>query len=246
MKDLSVVIITLNAERYIENCIISALMISDDIIILDSGSTDQTESIIKKYPVKFIYTEWKGYGNTKNYGNSLAKNDWILSLDSDEEISEDLQKAITDLPENPPVPAFKLMRLNNYCGQWIKHGAWHPEYRVRLFNRKFAEWNRSDVHEDMILKSGQKPGIIKQAILHYSMSSLEEHKAKTDKYAKLWAKSKNGNVNPLKLFLSPVFKFIKDYVLRQGFLDGKNGFIIARENARYTWLKYKLLKEKSK
>lgn len=245
MFKLSVVIITFNEEDIIEECILAAQKVADEVVIIDSFSTDNTKAICEKLDANFIEQKWLGYGAQKNFGAQKAKNEWILSLDADEILSEEFIGNFKFAKANNTQEIFKICRLNKYCGQWIKHGRWYPEWRNRLYHRDFAEWNLDLVHEDLHPKENISKSFtyhkLKGDVLHYSMSSKEEHLEKIEKYASLSAqklKDANKKASFVKRFLSPLSKFITDYFFRLGLLDGKLGFQIAKLNAYETFLKY--------
>ncbi|HEY8400668.1 MAG TPA: glycosyltransferase family 2 protein [Cytophagaceae bacterium] len=243
---LTTVIITFNEAENIERCLKSVLPISDEVIVIDSYSRDNTVAICRKYNVKVVQRKWEGYSATKNYGSSIASNDWILSVDADEVVSPSLALAISNILKAPDYKVYKLLRVNNYCGKWIKYGGWHNEFRKRLYNRNYVRWNDNEVHEDVLVKDNLPVGTIKEPLLHYSYKTISEHRIKTEKYAAMSAREmfrKGKKPSPVKLYLSPVFKFVKDFIFRLGFIDGYYGYIIAKENAIYTNLKYTKLKE---
>ncbi|MGB0368155.1 MAG: glycosyltransferase family 2 protein [Flavobacteriales bacterium] len=238
MRKLSAVIITFNEARNIKRCIESLQEVADEIVVVDSFSTDATPSICKGLNVQFHQREWKGYSKQKNYGNGLASNDWILSIDADEALSDELKNAIAkikaDKHEN-----YSFNRLTNYCGKWIKHSGWYPDTKVRLFNRVNSDWN-GDVHETLSVdaKSVKK---LKGDLLHYSYTTVSDHVRRTDGYSTLGAQElfdKNKKSSVLNLLFNPWLKFHKLYFLKLGFLDGMAGFTIALITAYGTFLKY--------
>lgn len=246
MSKVSVVIITFNEENIIEKCILAAQKVADEVIIVDSFSTDNTKKICLKLQTKFIEQKWLGYSAQKNFGVSKAENNWILSLDADEILSDDFVQNFNQLQNLEENTVYQICRLNHYCGQWIKHGRWYPEWRNRLYNKNFAQWNGDLVHEDLELLKETKAKVfkIKGDVFHYSMKSKTEHLEKIEIYATLSAqklKQKDKKASFVKRYLSPISKFIIDYFFRAGFLDGKLGFQIAKLNAYETFLKYKKL-----
>ncbi len=241
---LSTVIITYNEEANIERCIRSVQSFCIDVVVIDSFSTDRTKEICLDLGVLFMQKEWKGYSNAKNKGNEAAVGDWILSLDADEEITSELAKEIIKASKQKDFDAYYIPRLTQYCGKWIKHGGWYPEKHIRLFRKSKAEWNSDEVHEDLIVSG--KTGSLKKNMLHYSMNTVEEHLEKVEKYSTLAAqKMKRKGKKPgfVKLKLAPPFKFFRDYILRLGFLDGVEGFRIAKICSHEVYLKYAKLKE---
>ncbi len=245
MISVSIVIITLNEERNIERCLESVKDISDDIIVVDSHSADRTKEICGKYNVKFVEYEWKGYSETKNYGNSIAKYDWILSIDADESISGKLKNSLLNIDLNSGFDGFYINRINNYCGKWIKHSGWYPDRKIRLWNKNKGKWE-GEVHEKIVFEKQTKTGCLKGNILHYSYYTIEEHLKRIEKYSDMSAREyykKGIESNILKIYIFPGFKFILNYFLRLGFLDGYYGFIICKLTAYATYLKYYKLRK---
>lgn len=239
MNKISAVIITLNEERNIERCLLSLQNVADEIIIIDSGSTDKTKEIVEKFNVKFIVQKWLGYGATKNFGHEQASHEYILSIDADEVLSEELKASILK-EKNNLTQAYSCNRLTNYCGKWIKHSGWYPDVKVRLFPKSIVKWNNSEVHEELDLSKVQIKHI-KGDLLHYSYYSIIQHVEKSVHYGKLAGKNlydKGKRVNFMKIVFSPYFRFIKDYFLRLGFLDGAQGFFIAITAAYSIFIKY--------
>ncbi len=241
MVPISVVIITFNEEKNIERCLLSVKSIADEILVLDSYSKDATAEICARHGVNFIQREWEGYSASKNYANQLAAHDWIFSLDADEAMSSDLQKTIQDLKMQDQLFTMSFNRLTNYCGTWIKHSGWYPDKKIRLFNRKTAQW-QGTLHEDLQL-SGEV--VVKHSdlnILHYSYYTLEDHLNQIEKYTSIAAKDLyNRGKRPAsyKMYLNAWAKFISHYFIHLGFLDGWAGIKIAWYSAYATFVKYK-------
>ena len=244
--DISVVIITRNEAHIIANTLQSLQKISNDIVIVDSGSTDETVAISKQYQATVIETVWGGYGVNKNMGIHAAKHDWILSLDADEAIDEALQQSLLQLDAVNDKTVFDLRFKNFFCGKWIRFGEWGFDRHIRLFNRKQVTWNNAAVHENLLFPEGVTLVKLKGNVLHYTVQNRQEYDAKTDHYARMNAKKYfDAGKKPVsfKKYLSPLFAFLQHYIFRLGFLDGREGFIIAKTTARYTFLKYKYLNE---
>jgi len=247
MPQLSVVIITFNEEKNIARCLDSVKEIADDIVVVDSFSTDKTQLICEKYGVNFIQHEWEGYSASKNFANAQAKFDWVLSLDADEALSEELKKSILKAKEGNVPLTYKFNRLTNYCGKWIKHCGWYPDTKTRVFSRKFIHWEGT-IHEQLS-ETNYLPIFLKGDCLHYSYRTVEEHILQTEKFTTLSAKDlydKGNKANFIKLYLSPVAKFIKSYVFQLGILDGYYGFLICKISAYSNYLKYSKLKQLNK
>lgn len=244
--NISVVIITKNEAHIIANTLQSLQAITDDIVIVDSGSTDDTVSICKKYNARVIETDWQGYGINKNKGIAAAQHDWILSLDADEAIDDELKQSLLEQGLTNDNEVFNIRFKNFFCNKWIRFGEWGFDWHIRLFNRKNVQWNNVAVHENLIFPAGVKVTKLKGNILHYTVQNRKEYDAKTDLYARMNARKyveMGKRPNVFKQYLSPVFAFIQHYIFRLGFLDGAEGFIIAKTTARYTFLKYRYLKE---
>lgn len=243
MSKISVVIITFNAENTLSKVLAQAKKLTDEIVVVDSFSTDKTEEIAKKFEGNFYKKKWEGYGLQKNYANNLANNNWVLSIDADEILSNELIAEVKTLNLNDENTVYNIPFKNNYCGKIIKHGRWKSEHHVRLFNKKTVSWNTNQVHEGLNL-SGIKIINLKNPIFHFSMQSKEQHIAKAKKYAEMGASRmyKQGKkATFIKQYINPVFRFINDYIFRLGFLDGKLGFQLAYIISKETYWKYNKL-----
>ena len=239
---ISVVIITRNEEKRIADCLRSVVGCADEVIVLDSFSEDQTVSIAESMGAKVVQQAFAGYGASKNTANELATGDYILSLDADERLDEELRSEIQKIKvSDEPVPAYRLNRLSNYCGQWIRHGGWSTDKKVRFWKKGVGHWNLSEVHEQLILQTGIVPQDLQGNILHYSYATVEEHYRKVEKYAEKGAmeiRRSGKKPGSWKKYVSPAARWFRDYILRKGFLDGKAGWQIARLTAYEVWLKY--------
>ena len=245
MPQLSVVIITFNEEKNIERCLLSVQGIADDIVVLDSFSSDQTETICKKYKVNFISRKWEGYSPSKNFANAQAKHDWILSLDADEALSDELKKSILELKAKQELGTAAFNRVTNYCGSWIKHGGWYPDTKIRLFDRRITQWT-GIIHEELSFSKQVNIQHLKGDCLHYSYYTIEQHYQQAEKFTTIAAKDlfeQNKKASGVKLYISPVVKFFRDYIFKLGFMDGAAGFTVARISAYATYLKYKKLND---
>jgi len=241
---LSAIIITLNEEKNIERCLNSLKNIADEIIVLDSFSKDNTKEICKKFNVKFIQRKWEGYSKTKNFANSLATNNFILSIDADEEISEELKSSIFLISEENSSIVYSFNRLTNYCGKWIKHCGWYPDKKIRIFYKKNTIW-KGEIHEELQFKNPVTEIHLAGNCNHYSYYSIAEHYKQAEKYSTLLAKeliNENEKIFLYKLIISPILRFIRDYFFRLGFMDGYYGFTICKISAYATYLKYKKAK----
>lgn len=247
MIKLSGVIITFNEERNIETCLQSLALVVDDIVVVDSFSTDNTKAICEKYKVTFIEQKFLGYIEQKNFALNQAKYDYVVSLDGDEALSERLQQSIIKLKNNWEFDGYYANRFNNFCGQWIKHADWYPNKKLRVFDRRKAQWKGNKVHETVKMNTpSASVGQLKGDILHYTYQSYSEFNLKTEHFSNLSAQAyfELGKKAPMwKIIFNPTWAFFKAYVLRLGFLDGLNGFIICVQTANITFLKYTKLRE---
>jgi len=228
---LSVVIITKNEEQIIKKAVDSALFASE-VLVLDSGSNDKTCQIAMDSGARVEYQEWLGYGMQKNKAIDLASNDWVMVLDSDEVITQELREEITSKIGNLQFDGFYVPRLNNFFGKNIRFGGLYPDYSIRLFNKKKGRFNDAKVHESVIVHG--KVGKLKNHMTHQAYSNIDEFINKQKKYAALSIKENSM----LKAFASPLWVFTKMYFIRLGFLDGWRGVVIAYVYAKYTFWKY--------
>ena len=243
---LSVVIITKNEAHIIGKTLQSLQGITSNFVIVDSGSTDNTIEICKTFGANIIETTWDGYGQNKNKGIDAAKYNWILNLDADEAIDDKLKAAIIQLKLEDENTVYNFKFKNFFCNKWIRHGEWAGDKHIRLFNRNKIKWNNAAVHESLTLSSETKVVMLPGNILHYTTQNIDEYIKKTVAYAKLNATKyhlQGKQASFFKLRLAPGLTFFQHYILRLGFLDGWEGFLIAKTTAWYTFLKYSFLKE---
>jgi (heptosyl)LPS beta-1,4-glucosyltransferase len=248
-KKISVCIICKDEETNIERCL-KSIKWADEIIIVDSGSRDATLEIAKKYTDKiFIRSDWPGFGKQKQRAEKLASHDWILAIDSDEEVTPELHQEILDVLSNADEnTVFMVNRLTNLCGQFIYHSGWHPDYINRLYNRKNFGYNDQLVHESISCQ-GAHSVKLKHKLFHYQYDDLHRYISKRNSYAEIGACEKflkNKKTSLSQAVLSALFSFIRHYFLRAGFLDGKLGFVISVIQMQYTFNKYLFLKYKKK
>ena len=249
MIKLSAVIITFNEEEHLENCLSSIVDIADEIIVIDSFSTDRTPEICKKFNVTFIQQKFLGYIEQKNFALSKAKFNHILSLDGDEVLSDELRSSILQTKFNWEFEGYYCNRLNNYCGQWIRHSDWYPDKKLRLFKKGSGEWKGINPHDTFTLKKGLKAGKLKGNLLHWIYRDYIEHNLKVEKFSTIAAQAyfDLGLKSSIwKIVYRPIWAFFKAYFLRLGFLDGLNGFVICVQTYNITFLKYIKLWELSK
>jgi glycosyltransferase involved in cell wall biosynthesis len=246
---LSIVIITLNEEKNIGRCIDSLIPVADEFIIADSFSTDNTVTLIRNKGLEVIQREWQGYSATKNHANTLATGDFILSIDADEALSPELARAIQEFKINPTADVCHVNRLTNYCGQWIRHGGWYPEFKARIFRRGMAEW-RGTIHEDLVLIGQYKATMLTGDLYHYSYPTVDSHLKKVFTYARLAAERDLSSGKRYTLLgnglLKPWFMFVRKYFFSLGLLDGYYGFVIAVISALERFLRFVYFKEITK
>ncbi len=241
MPKLSVVIITFNEERNIGRCLKSVKHIADEIVVVDSFSTDKTRAICKSYGVKFIEHPFEGHIRQKNFAISQATYPHQLSLDADEALSGELKAEIARVKENWQQDGYRMNRLSNYCGKWIKHSGWYPDTKLRLYDSHKGNWIGMDPHDKYQSGQGSSIGKLKGDILHYTYYTVEEHILQANKFSTIAANElvlMGKRIYFFKLFLNPIAKFIRNYFLHLGFLDGFYGFLICRITANETFLKY--------
>ncbi|MGI6718856.1 MAG: glycosyltransferase family 2 protein [Bacteroidales bacterium] len=247
---ISAVIITFNEEKNIERCIKSLLLFADEIIVVDSFSTDKTEEICRSFPqVKFYQNKWLGYSEQKNYANSLASFDNVFSIDADEEVSEKLKDSICYLKKQYESleilnTVFSVNRLTNYCGKWIHHSGWYPDKKIRFFPKNI-KW-KGDIHEILELPPDIKVIKLKGDLNHYTVYNTVDHLKQLDKFTTIASKelfNKGKKVNYFDISIRPQWRFFRDYLLKLGFLDGYAGYQICKISSFATFLKYAKLKE---
>ena len=245
-NEYSATVITFNEEHNIARCIESLLPVCKDIVILDSYSTDNTKAICEQYPVRFEQQAFEGHIQQKNAAIALAKNDRIISLDADEALSKELQASILRLKTNWECSGYLAQRFNNYCGQWIQFSGWNPDRKLRVFDRRKAQWGGINPHDTIQLGKTSKKKIIEGAILHWVHTSYEQHSLKVHKFSTIAAREYYdlGRTSTiLDVMLKPSWTFFKGYILRLGILDGFNGFVICTFSSYTTFLKYLKLRQ---
>ncbi len=242
MPKLSVVIITFNEEKNIGRCLDSVQDIADDIVVVDSFSTDKTEEICIAKGARFIQHKFNGHIEQKNWAVTQAAFPHVLSIDADEALDATLKKSILEIKNNWLNDGYYMNRLTNYCGKWIYHCGWYPDRKLRLWDSGKGKWGGINPHDKYELTAGDgKTGRLNGNILHYSYYSIEGHIQQTEKFstisaAALFASGKKTNW--LQINLSPIVKFIKSYFFQLGILDGYYGFRICKISAHAVYLKY--------
>jgi glycosyltransferase involved in cell wall biosynthesis len=245
---ISAVIITYNEESNIRRCLEALTTLVDEIIVVDSFSTDATPEICGQMNVRFFSQPWEGYSAAKNFGNAQSQYEYILSVDADEVVSEELFRSILSIKYSLK-GAYKFNRLTNYAGKWVHHCGWYPDAKIRLFPRSKAKWKGDFVHETLWIDESLTVSHLKGDLLHYSYHSKADHEKRIEKYStlhaeKMFAEGKKGGM--FSMIFSPLAKFFRNYFLQLGFLDGCTGFTVCRLSAKAVFLKYKKLNEKYK
>lgn len=247
MQALSAVIITYNEERNIARCIESLLPVADEIVVVDSYSTDKTEQICKSYnKVRFMQHPFEGHIQQKNYAMKQAANELVLSLDADEALTPELTQSIRQALENPLADGYKFNRLTYYCGHWVRHCGWYPDTKLRMARKSNAEWRGENPHDRLELIHESNIAKLKGDLLHYSYYTAEQHYRQIEYFgtiASQHAFRSGKRTNKLMILVKSGFQFIKTFVLKLGFLDGKTGWLIARRSAFATFVKYSKLLE---
>jgi len=245
MQKLSVVIITLNEEKKLGACLASLQGVADEIVVVDSFSTDKTEEISREYGARFVQHPFTGYIDQKNFAMAQAGNDHVLSLDADEVLSPELRKSILEVKENWTHDGYSLNRLTNYCGAWVRHCGWYPDVKLRMADRRTASWTGIKIHEKMEMKAGEAVRHLKGDLLHFSYDSIQGHLHQINHFTdltshELYIQGRKAGI--LKIVLSLPVRFCRDYFLKLGILDGYTGFLICSLSAWATMLKYAKLK----
>lgn len=246
MTPLSVVIITFNEEKNIERCICSVRDIADEIIVLDSLSSDRTKDICLKYNVIFHEQPFLGYVEQKKRALELASYPHVLSLDADEALSDELKASVLEIKNNWQHDGYCFSRLTNYCGSWIYHCGWFPDRKLRLFDKRKGAWTGDSIHERFKLYDGSAPVYIPGNLHHYSYYSIDQHVDQIMKFTAIMAQvqyRKNKYPGFLKLVASPTWCFIRQYFVRLGFLDGFHGLVVCSLSACSSFIKYSKTRE---
>lgn len=244
MRPLSVVIITFNEERNIGRCLASVKGIADDIVVLDSFSTDRTGAIVREHGARFVQHAFDGHIAQKNRAITHAAHPFVLSLDADEALDDRLRESVRGA-KSGDADGYTMNRLTNYCGSWIRHGGWYPDRKLRLWDSRLGAWTGTDPHDRYEMRKGARIEHLGGDILHYSYYTIADHLKQVDYFTTIAAKAhaaKGARAGFIKRWLSPMAKFLGSYVLQLGFLDGKHGFTIARISAYATRLKYTKLR----
>ncbi len=243
---LSAVIVTRDAERVLAACL-NSLVFAEEILVVDSGSTDATIEIAQRHGARIIQQNWLGYGPQKRFAVAKACNDWVLCIDADERISLELRASIERELAAPRFYAYEFSRRNRFLGRWLKHGEGYPDWSLRLFHRKHANWSDDPIHEKVVTDG--PVGRLGGDLLHESENGLADYLAKQNRYTSLaaeWLYAHGARASVAKMVLSPLIRFIKFYFLRLGFLDGVPGFVHIAIGCYNSFAKYAKLLELSR
>lgn len=248
---LSVAIITLNEEKNIARCLESVKNIATEIIVLDSLSTDNTKNICATYNVRFIDQPFLGYIEQKNKALEFCTQPYILCLDADECLDEQLQQTILHaISTKANTDAFIMKRCTSFCGHWIRHGAWYPDKKIRLFKKGKGIWGGTNPHDKIVLAKDANLQQLQGEILHYSFYTMDEYITQSNKFTTIQAQAmllQDKKSNWFKIIVNPFVAFVNGYIIKRGFLDGWDGFFIAKTIAYFTMVKYlKLLRLQQK
>ncbi len=238
----SLVIITRNAARLLPDCIASVPGV-DEVLVVDSGSDDDTVAVAERLGARVIHQGWLGYGPQKRFAALQAKHDWILSLDADERLTPELRASIEQVLLAPEADAYLLPRRNRFMGRWLRHGEGYPDWCARLFNRHHANWSEDAVHEKL---EAERVGRLTGDLLHESEQGLADYLQKQNRYTDLQAermRETGKRFSVVKMLTSPLIRFMKFYFLRRGFLDGVPGLIHIAIGCLTSFLKYAKLRE---
>jgi glycosyltransferase involved in cell wall biosynthesis len=243
---LSVVIVTLNEEKNIARCLASVAKVADEILIVDSFSTDRTEEICKTYGARFVQHAFVGFVEQKTWAAAQATFDHLLCIDGDEALSETLQRSILAVKSQWCHAAYTFNRLSNYCGKWIRHCGWYPDKKLRLWDRRKGHIGGTNPHERIILDPGATCRQLAGDLYHYAFESISEHCLLANKYSDVKARGmfeRRKKALWLNMLFNPWFKFLRDYILKLGFLDGFYGVVICIIGAHANFLKYAKLRQ---
>ena len=246
MVKLSVTIITFNEENNIARCISSVKDIADEILVVDSYSTDDTKKICEQHGVRFIENKFEGHIEQKNFAFEMAEYDYVLSLDADEALNDSLKENIRLVKENWQADGYMFNRLTNYCGQWVRHCGWYPDKKLRLLKKGTGHWGGANPHDIIEMDENTQVAYLAGDLLHYSYPTVSSHVEQTNKFTTIAANEaynrgvRSSSIKPLS---RGILKFLRDYFFKLGFLDGRYGLIICTINGLSAFLKYAKIKE---
>jgi glycosyltransferase involved in cell wall biosynthesis len=244
---ISAVVITYNEEDNIGRCLESLKETADEIVVVDSFSSDRTAEICKSQGAEFIQHPFEGHIEQKNYALSCASNDYVLSLDADEALSDKLIQSIRAAKQNWSANGYSVNRLTNYCGKWIRHCGWYPDKKIRLWDRRKGYWGGVNPHDHVVMEKDSRIRHLSGDILHYSYPTIRDHISQINSFSDIAARAafERGRQSNLALdiCLNPTLTFFKKYFLKLGLLDGYEGFVISISTAYGKFLKYIKLRE---
>lgn len=243
---VSGVVITYNEEHNIGDCLESMREVVDEIIVVDSFSTDNTEAICTKLGARFIKNPFEGHIQQKNFAVEQASFDYVLSLDADERLDETLRKEISAIRERGDADGYVVSRLNNYCGKFVRYGEWNPDRKIRLWDRRKGRWAGENPHDRVVMAEGTSVKRLRGHLLHFTYRDLSQHLQQMIKFSDISAREafgKGKRASIIHLTLYPFFIFIRSFVLKLGFLDGYHGYLVAVNGAYYRFLKYAKLRQ---
>jgi glycosyltransferase involved in cell wall biosynthesis len=242
MPKFSAVILTLNEERNIERCLRSLDGIADELLVVDSFSTDRTCEIARTLGARVIQQTFLGYIEQKNFALGQATYPHVISLDADEALSNELRKSVLAVKSNFDCDGYYVNRLTNYCGQWIRHCGWHPDWKMRLFDKRKGKWTGTNPHDRYELEPNSTTKKLDGDLLHYSYYTVAEHLSQIERFTDIAARAKlaEGKQSSIfKLIYKPTAKFIKSYFIKLGFLDGQKGWLVCLYSSYATYLRYR-------
>ena len=244
MPALSVVIITKNEAQTITACLASVAGLADDIVVLDSGSTDETRALCEAVGARVFSTDWPGFGPQKNRAVAAALNDWVLCLDADERVTPALAASIRQALAAPAAVAYCFPRSNRFLGRYLRHGEGYPDWSLRLFDRRHARWSDDPVHEKVVTAGPVQR--LRGDLLHDTADTLDSYLAKQNRYTSLAAADalrRGKRASAIRMLLAPAVRFIKFYVVRRGFLDGMPGLVHIAIGCINSFIKYAKIRE---
>jgi len=247
VTQLSVVIITYNEEKNIARCLDSVSRIADEVIVVDSFSTDKTTEICKTLGARVIQHKFDGHIEQKNFALEQASFPSVLSLDADEVLSDELRSSIAAVKAEWKYDGYEMNRLTNYCGAWIRHCGWYPDRKIRLFDKRKGKWTGINPHDRYMLNEQKASvGFLKGDILHYSYYSISGHIKQVDYFTEISARvlfESGRKASLIRLIFAPVFRLIRDFILKGGWLDGYYGLVVCMISSHSVFLKYAKLRE---
>lgn len=247
MISISAVIITFNEEKNIGRCLESLREIADEIVVLDSFSTDATAEICRSHGARFVQHAFDGHIQQKNRAMEMATHEVVLSLDADESLSPELKSSVLKAKADFSADAYEMNRLTNYCGKWVHYSGWYPDRKLRLWKKSKGRWGGVNPHDMVIPVDGASLNRLKGDILHYSYYTADDHFKQIEYFSNIAARemySARKQVSVPMIIAKVIAQWVKSYVVRLGMLDGRTGWLIAARSAFATWRKYQILKQK--